>query len=70
MVSGDKSSGKTHLLQGCTFAAMDKAMLHSDNIGYNFVVTKNSTSTICKAVLSFDNRIFFPYNLVIFHADK
>lgn len=24
MVSSDKSSGKTHLLQGCTFAAMDK----------------------------------------------
>lgn len=26
MVSGDKSSGKTHLLQGCTFAAMDKQL--------------------------------------------
>jgi DnaA family protein len=24
VISGNKSSGKTHLLQGCTFAAMDK----------------------------------------------
>jgi hypothetical protein len=26
VISGNKSSGKTHLLQGCTFAAMDKQL--------------------------------------------
>ncbi|WXT99550.1 MAG: DnaA regulatory inactivator Hda [Catillopecten margaritatus gill symbiont] len=26
VISGDKSTGKTHLLQGCTFAAMDKQL--------------------------------------------
>ncbi len=52
VVSGDKSSGKTHLLQGCVFAAMDRQLNSAyinvqENIPKGLIAQLYETNWIC-----------------------
>ncbi|CAB5504891.1 DnaA inactivator Hda (shorter homolog of DnaA) [Bathymodiolus thermophilus thioautotrophic gill symbiont] len=53
VISGDKSSGKTHLLQGCTFAAMDKQLsavyvdIKEEELPTDFLAQLSTNDWVC-----------------------